>query len=77
MKAIQITMDEDLLEELDRSDEVRRDGRSAVVRRATADYLRRNRRKAIADQYRRGYSGGESVEDELEAWAEEGVWPEK
>lgn len=55
MKAIQVTMDEDLLAELDRSPEVQRDGRSAVVRRAAAEYLRRQKRRMIAEQYRRGY----------------------
>ena len=48
MKAIQITFDEDLLEELDRDPEVRREGRSVVLRRAAFDYLRRKRRSAIA-----------------------------
>ena len=39
MKAIQITFDETLLEELDATEEVRQDGRSAVFRRAIKEYL--------------------------------------
>jgi metal-responsive CopG/Arc/MetJ family transcriptional regulator len=73
MKAVQVTLDQKLLAELDADPEVKRDGRSAVVRRATAAYLRRKRRASIADAYRRGYRGGAGRE--LEDWADEGTWP--
>ena len=78
MKAIQITLDEALLARLDADAEVRRDGRygrSAVIRRATDEYLRRRRREAITSQYAKGY--GHGVEDELGGWADEGTWPER
>lgn len=75
MKAIQITMDERLLADLDADDEVRLKGRSAVFRRAVAEYLRRKREAGIADAYRRGYRGGAGRE--LEGWAEEGTWPDE
>lgn len=75
MKAIQVTLDERLLAELDADDEVKRDGRSAVLRRAAAEYLRRKRRASIAEAYRRGYRGGAGRE--LEDWADEGTWPEE
>jgi metal-responsive CopG/Arc/MetJ family transcriptional regulator len=75
MKAIQITLDEALLAALDSDDEVKRDGRSAVLRRAAADYLRRKRRSAIAEAYRRGYSLGR--DRDLEDWADEGTWPDE
>jgi len=72
MKAIQITFDEDLLRRLDATEEVRRDGRSAVLRRAVAEYLRRRRRHAIAEQYERAYSAGSTPGDELEGWKDQG-----
>ena len=77
MKAIQITLDEALLARLDADVEVRRDGRSAVIRRATDEYLRRRRRQTIRDQYTKGYGTRHGVEDELNGWADEGTWPER
>lgn len=75
MKAIQVTLDEALLARLDADAEVRRDGRSAVLRRAADEYLRRRRKRAIAEQYTRAYSEG-NLADEFAGWEQEGTWPE-
>ena len=75
MKAIQITFDEDLLERLDATEEARRHGRSAVMRRAVEEYLRRRSRFSIADRYRRAYGGNRALADEFEGWQDEGEWP--
>ena len=72
MKAIQITFDERLLEKLDNDDEVKQQGRSAVIRRAVAEYLRKRRSSTIAEAYRRGY-GKRPAESDLNGWANEGV----
>lgn len=77
MRAIQITLDEALLARLDADAEVRRDGRSAVIRRATDEYLRRRRRQVIADQYANAYGAGVDAAEELRGWANEGSWPER
>jgi metal-responsive CopG/Arc/MetJ family transcriptional regulator len=74
MKAIQITIDESLLARLDEDPEVKRDGRSAVFRRAAAEYLRRRRDRSIAEAYRRGYS--KAPPTDLAHWVGEGSWPE-
>jgi metal-responsive CopG/Arc/MetJ family transcriptional regulator len=74
MKAIQITLDERLLAKLDSDSEVKRDGRSAVIRRATTEYLRRKRRASIAEAYKRGY--GKQPPQELDGWTGEGEWPD-
>ena len=74
-RAIQVTIDEGLLEALDRDPEVRAKGRSAVFRRALTEYLKRARRAAISAAYRRGY--GEVGAPELKGWAGEGTWPEE
>jgi metal-responsive CopG/Arc/MetJ family transcriptional regulator len=76
MKAIQVLIDEKLLELLDQDEEVRRSGRSAVLRRAAIEYLKKKRSRKIADDYRRAYSGTSGLDSEFEGWAEEGKWPE-
>lgn len=76
MKAIQISFDEALLEELDATEEVRLQGRSAVLRKAVAEYLRRRRRHAVAEGYRRAYGEGGGLGDEFEGWEDQGRWPD-
>ena len=75
MKAVQITMDEALIDALDRDPQVAERGRSAVVREAVKVYLARRRDETIASAYRRGYT--ENPATEFDDWAAQGVWPEK
>jgi len=76
MKAIQITMDEDLLHRLDASPETKRDGRSAVLRRAAEEYLMRRERMRIRERYQAAYGAEGGLGAELEGWEDQGVWPE-
>ena len=69
--------DDRLLERLDADPEVRRLGRSAVLRRAAAEYLKRSRRERIAAAYRRGYRDGRGLGEDFAGWEDEGTWPEK
>lgn len=69
--------DEDLLRRLDSDAEVRKTGRSAVLRRAAAEYLRRRRTERIDEAYRRAYRNGSGLGSEWKGWENEGVWPEK
>ena len=70
--------DEALLRRLDADEEVRQTGRSAVLRRAAAEYLRRRRVKRTAEAYARAYGAKRMALDrELTGWADEGAWPEK
>ncbi|MFP3939658.1 MAG: hypothetical protein ACLF0P_05070 [Thermoanaerobaculia bacterium] len=75
MKVIEVTFDEKLLADLDATEEVRREGRSAVLRRATERYLRARRQKEIAERYRRAYGQDPGVDEELQGWAAESAWP--
>lgn len=69
-------MDDQLLARLDADDEVKRDGRSAVLRRAADLYLRQRRSRAIAAAYERAYGRAPGLGTEFAGWEGEGVWPE-
>ncbi len=77
MKPVQVLFDQPLLRRLDADPEVRRVGRSAVLRRAAAEYLRRSRKKRVAEAYGRAYGKNGGLGDEFAGWEDEGVWPEK
>jgi metal-responsive CopG/Arc/MetJ family transcriptional regulator len=76
MKAIQVMFDEKLLARLDATEEVRREGRSAVLRRAAEGFLRSRVQREITDGYRRAYADTTALDKELAGWEDEGVWPE-
>ena len=59
----------------DATDEVRKDGRSAVLRRAAAEYLVRRERAEVRERYERAYGELDGLGDEFGGWEEEGVWP--
>jgi predicted transcriptional regulator len=77
MKPIQVMIDPVLLADLDATDEVRREGRSAVLRRAIAEYLERRRLYTIREGYRRAYGDSAGLADEYEGWEKEGSWPDE
>ena len=77
MKAVQVMLDERLLKELDATDEVLRDGRSAVLRRALEAYLRRRCRECVAESYARAYRPQGGLGVEWDRWEWQGVWPDE
>jgi metal-responsive CopG/Arc/MetJ family transcriptional regulator len=78
MKTIQITMEEKLLAKLDAHEETRRVGRSAVLRRAVAEYLERHQRRCIESAYRRAYGDKAAGRGkEFEGWEDEATWPKE
>ena len=76
VKAIQVLFDDGLLARLDASEEVRRDGRSAVLRRAAEQFLHRREQELIDEQYRTAYEGVDVLEAEFADWEHQGAWPE-
>jgi len=76
MRAIQITVDDALLARLDADPEVKREGRSAVFRRAVDEYLRRRRRQAVSKAYQTAYKSPGGLGTDWTGWEAEGAWPE-
>ncbi len=70
-------IDERLLARVDADPEVKKAGRSAVLRRALEEYLRRKRDRETAEAYRREY-GKKPVtpEENLGPW-EDPLWPDE
>ena len=77
MKAIQITLDEEMLQALDADEEVHRTGRSALFRSLAREYLRGRRARRIREQYARAYGKDRGSDPDWEGWEDQGVWPEE
>lgn len=75
MKAIQITIDELLLEAMDALPEAKQRGRSAFIREAIRSYMAQMRSERIDAAYRKGYGDGLKDPD-LGPWEEAQAWPE-
>ncbi|MEW6364498.1 MAG: hypothetical protein AB1714_07650 [Acidobacteriota bacterium] len=75
MTAIRVVFDEQLLALLDRDPAVQRDGRSAVLRRAAAEYLRLSRARRVDREYERAYRDASGVAPEFAGWEDESSWP--
>jgi len=54
-RIVQVPIDDDLLAALDELSQAQRSSRSAVIRRACREYLRRVREAALDEAYERGY----------------------
>jgi metal-responsive CopG/Arc/MetJ family transcriptional regulator len=74
MKTIQMTIDEPLLEEVDRVVEQRSTTRSAFIREALKAALDHYRRREMEDRHARGYAEHPLAESEFEAWIAEQHW---
>jgi len=65
MKAVQFTIDEDLLRRIDSHPRTKKEGRSAFLRAAAVEYLRGQRAKEIREAYRGGYGKKPPAPDEF------------
>jgi len=77
MRAIQVSMDEDLLKRIDGEPEVKERGRSAFIRSAIRVYLKAKRRREIDDEISRAYEGcADDMLDEVADLVGAQAWPE-
>ena len=75
MKAVQILMQAELLEAVDREARRRRSDRSKLVREALARFLEDTNRRALEEQHRRGYQMKPQRRDEISPWQKVQRWP--
>jgi metal-responsive CopG/Arc/MetJ family transcriptional regulator len=77
-KPIQISVDTDLLDRIDRDPEARRRGRSAFIRSAVELYLTAKRRRAVDQRIASAYAGqADAMLDEIESLMGSQAWPRR
>ena len=77
MEIVQIVLDKKLLHAADQAAKRTRRNRSALVRDALREHLRRLERQAREERDRRGYSRQSQADAEERSWESEATWPEE
>lgn len=77
METVQIVLDEKLLRATDQAARRTKQNRSALVREALREHLRRLEIRALEERDRAGYLRIPQKRDEVQAWEAETVWPEE
>ena len=77
METIQIVLDKKLLQAADQAARRANRNRSALVRDALREHLRRLEVRAREERDRRGYRSRPQTADEAHAWEAEATWPEE
>jgi len=74
METVQIVLDKKLLVAADRAARRSKVNRSALVREALREHLRRMEMQAKEDRDRAGYQGRPQTKNESEIWEAEAEW---
>jgi len=77
MKTIQVVLDAKLLRAADRAARRGKRNRSALIRDALREHLRRLETQALEEQDREGYKNVPSGNAKSLAWEAEAAWPEE
>ena len=77
METIQIVLAKELLKAADRAARLTKKNRSALVREALREHLRRLEVRAQEERDREGYRRRPQARDESRAWAGEAAWPDE
>ena len=75
METVQIVLDKMLLQAADQAARRARTNRSALVREALREHLRRLEARAREERDRNGYSRHPQKADETRTWEAEAAWP--
>jgi len=76
METIQVVLDTRLLKEANLAAKRQKVNRSALIRQALQQYLKRLREMELEEQDRRGYMARPQREDEYRVWEDAAAWPE-
>jgi len=76
VETIQVVLDKELLTATDRVARERKVNRSAVVRTALRQHLKRLRIQDMERLDRRGYEGHADTSNEVAVWERDAAWPE-
>ncbi len=76
MRTIQMTLNDELVEDVDRVVEELHTTRSAFARAALEDAVRKHREKLLEAKHRRGYEARPVTGEEFSAWEDEQEWGE-
>jgi metal-responsive CopG/Arc/MetJ family transcriptional regulator len=76
METIQVVLDAKLLQAADRAARRLKLNRSALVRNALREHLRKLEIRELEERDRKGYQSSARNADELSIWESEAVWPE-
>lgn len=74
METIQVVLDSELLRAADRTARRAKLNRSALIRDALREYLRRQEIRELEERDRKGYEVSREG-DELSRWESEAAWP--
>jgi metal-responsive CopG/Arc/MetJ family transcriptional regulator len=77
METIQVVLDAKLLRAADRAARQAKRNRSALIRDALREYLRRLEIQAREERDREGYKKAPPGSEEVLAWEVEAAWPEE
>lgn len=77
METIQVVLDAKLLRAADRAARRAKRNRSALIRDALREHLRRLEVRALEERDREGYKKAPPGSDESLAWEAEAAWPEE
>ena len=74
MKTVQMTLDEDLVKEVDRVSKLLHTTRSAFTRKALREALARYSMEKLERKHRQGYERHPVATDEFSVWEKEQAW---
>ena len=77
MEIVQIVLDKKLLQATDQAAKRTRRNRSALVRDALREHLRRSEVRASEERDRQGYSRHSQDDAEARGWESEAAWPDE